>query len=36
VASIEGIGTLTHAVKADPGPAPRKIWVDTAKSDGKK
>jgi 2-keto-4-pentenoate hydratase/2-oxohepta-3-ene-1,7-dioic acid hydratase in catechol pathway len=36
VASIEGIGTLTHNVKADTGPAPKKIWVDTPKTDGKK
>jgi 2-keto-4-pentenoate hydratase/2-oxohepta-3-ene-1,7-dioic acid hydratase in catechol pathway len=34
VASIEGIGTLTHTVKADPGPAPKKIWVDRPKTGG--
>ena len=36
VASIEGIGTMTHTVKADSGPAPKKIWVDTPKTDEKK
>jgi 2-keto-4-pentenoate hydratase/2-oxohepta-3-ene-1,7-dioic acid hydratase in catechol pathway len=32
VASIEGIGTLTHGVKADPGPEPKKIWTDPPKT----
>jgi 2,4-diketo-3-deoxy-L-fuconate hydrolase len=36
VASIEGIGTLTHTVKADPGPAPRKIWTDPPKTEATK
>jgi 2-keto-4-pentenoate hydratase/2-oxohepta-3-ene-1,7-dioic acid hydratase in catechol pathway len=36
VATIEGIGTMTHTVKADPGPAPRTIWVDTPKTEAKK
>lgn len=37
VASIEGIGTLTHNVKADPGPEPKKIWTDPPKTEaGKK
>ena len=34
VASIEGIGTMTHNVKADPGPEPKKIWTDPPKTDG--
>ena len=33
VASIEGIGTMTHNVKADPGPEPKKIWTDPPKTD---
>ena len=36
VATIEGIGTMTHTVKADPGPAPKKIWVDTPKTEAAK
>ena len=36
VASIEGIGTLTHSVKADPGPAPKKIWTDPPKTEASK
>jgi 2,4-diketo-3-deoxy-L-fuconate hydrolase len=36
VATIEGIGMMTHTVKADPGPAPKKIWVDTPKTEAAK
>jgi 2-keto-4-pentenoate hydratase/2-oxohepta-3-ene-1,7-dioic acid hydratase in catechol pathway len=36
VATIEGIGTMTHSVKADPGPAPKKIWVDAPKTEAAK
>jgi len=36
VASIEGIGTLNHSVKADPGPAPKKIWTDPPKTEAAK
>ena len=36
VATIEGIGTMTHTVKADPGPAPKKIWVDAPKTEAAK
>ena len=36
VASIEGIGTMTHSVKADPGPEPKKIWTDPPKTEAQK
>jgi 2,4-diketo-3-deoxy-L-fuconate hydrolase len=36
VATIEGIGTMTHTVKDDPGPAPKKIWVDAPKTEAAK
>jgi 2-keto-4-pentenoate hydratase/2-oxohepta-3-ene-1,7-dioic acid hydratase in catechol pathway len=36
VATIEGIGTMTHTVKADPGPEPKKIWVDAPKTEAAK
>ena len=36
VASIEGIGTMTHSVKADPGPAPKKIWTDPPKTEARR
>lgn len=36
VATIEGIGTMKHTIKADPGPAPKKIWTDPPKTDPSK
>ena len=33
---IEGIGTMTHSVKADPGPEPKKIWTDPPKTEAQK